>query len=308
SGCAVSRAPIAASVNSLSKNAFSHPLIASRHSFPGARILPWHTRPAASQFQYGANINGVSGLGRLFSAKARTESSDPHTLNTSAGCGKTLPFSVRPSPESLKNIARHCCLVHQTSISGVRTRTLGGRISRGTLRPSPFASCFRKSMVRASPASRYGGPLSGESLGSCIVANNCWPSEYTRMALESPKLELEPKCADLVMISSPRFHGLLPNPEPNSARAARRGACPERHPNSRMPSACFPVLSHRTESAARAPVSAPASIAARRRSTLRWHPPTGRSPAERELEDCNRKTVRGQAPGSPEALPCRIPA
>src|SRR5207245_11674283 len=44
--------------------------------------------------------------------------------------------------------------------------------------------------------------------GSCIVANNCWPSEYTKMALESPKLELEPKCADLVMISSPRFRGL----------------------------------------------------------------------------------------------------
>ena len=31
---------------------------------------------------------------RLFSASARTESSDPHTLNTNAGCGKTLPFSV----------------------------------------------------------------------------------------------------------------------------------------------------------------------------------------------------------------------
>src|SRR5882762_2558997 len=99
------------------------------------------------------------------------------------------------------------------------------------------------------------------------------------MALESPKLELEPKCADLVMISSPRFRELLPNAEPNRARAARRRAFPERHRNNRMPSACFPDLSNRTELAARALALPPASIAARRRNTPRWHRPIGRSPA-----------------------------
>src|SRR5260370_23303722 len=57
-----------------------------------------------------------------------------------------------------------------------------------------------------------------------------------------------------------------------------------------------------------APVSFPATIDARRRSTPRWHHPIDRSPAGPELEDCNRKTVRGRAPGSPAALPCRTPA
>ena len=47
SGCVVRRAPRAAWVNSLSKNALSHAFIASRHRFPGTRMLPWHTRPPA---------------------------------------------------------------------------------------------------------------------------------------------------------------------------------------------------------------------------------------------------------------------
>src|ERR1035437_2159525 len=78
-------------------------------------------------------------------------------------------------------------------MSGVYTRTLRGRISHGVVRPSAFASCFRKSTVSDWPASKYGAPPSGDGFASCTVAKASWASEYTRTALDSPKSRFRSK-------------------------------------------------------------------------------------------------------------------
>ena len=98
---------------------------------------------------------GVSGLGREFVATARTKRSLPATLNISAGCGKTTPLSLRASSFTPpKNMTRRCGRDHHTSMSGVRDRTLSGRISGLTWAPSPWARVWRKAVVRASPGLR----------------------------------------------------------------------------------------------------------------------------------------------------------
>ena len=83
----------------------------------------------------------MSGVGRELVVIARTKRSLPTTLKINAGCGKMRPLSFRASSFTPpKNMTRLRGRDHQTSMSGVRARTLSGRISGLTCAPRPGKS------------------------------------------------------------------------------------------------------------------------------------------------------------------------
>jgi hypothetical protein len=78
------------------------------------------------------------------------------------------PFSRAASGSWLaKNIVFLRGGVHQTIVSGVRTRTFSGRISAGRCVPSPSLNCRTNSMETGVPSPRYGAPGSVAARASC---------------------------------------------------------------------------------------------------------------------------------------------
>lgn len=90
----------AAWVNSLSKKACSTYDRLETQPARRAHTSLAHS-PALVTIPIRATIKGVSAPGRSLLANARKNSSEPDTLKTSAGCGNTFPFKVRPSLAAL---------------------------------------------------------------------------------------------------------------------------------------------------------------------------------------------------------------
>ena len=122
-----------------------------------------HTAGANSNVRVpiGAVFISSAGVGRELVATARTKRSLPATLR-STRLGKRRPLSFRASLSTPpKNMTRLRGRDHQTSTSGVRARTLSGRISGLTCAPRPWARVRKPQHIASriasgvSPSSRH---------------------------------------------------------------------------------------------------------------------------------------------------------